>query len=171
MLKIQNLRPGEKIEIILKRHWIVYVLLCIYFVLAMIISMSLYFIISSFLFANMLNILFWLFMVNFLLTEWINHELDMYVVTNNRIIWIEQIAFLNRTVSECNLWQVQEVNSSTKWFFSNMLNYGTLTIQTAWNTTTMKMDFCPNSIEEARKILNIVDSYRDNQPEDKQWKK
>jgi len=112
-------------------------------------------------------------MVNFLLIEWLDHELDMYVVTNNRIIWIEQVAFLNRNMSECNLGQVQEVNSRTKWFFSNMLNYWTLSIQTAWNKTTMQMAFCPNSMQEARKILNVVDQYGENLPDIKskrRWK-
>lgn len=87
----------------------------------------------------------------------------MYVVTNNRVIWVEQIWFLNRTVSECNLWQVQEVNSQTKWFIANLFNYWTLSIQTAWNVTTLKMEFCPDSIQQQRKLLNVVDEYRDNQ--------
>ncbi len=85
----------------------------------------------------------------------------MYIITNNRIIWVEQIAFLNRTVSECNLWQVQEVNSRTKWFFANILNYWTILIQTAWNAQTLRMDFAPDSLQKSRKILNIVDAYRD----------
>jgi hypothetical protein len=38
----------------------------------------------------------------------------MYVITNKRIIGIDQISFLNRTVSECGLADVQEVNSKTK---------------------------------------------------------
>lgn len=87
----------------------------------------------------------------------------MYVVTDNRVIWIEQIAFLDRAVSECNLWQVQEVNSKTSWLFANILNYWTLSIQTAWNKTTLQMDFCPDSMQAARKILNVVDDYRDSQ--------
>lgn len=165
MLNIANLRPWEKIELVLKRHWIVYIILWIYFILALIVSISLYIIFWFTLISNILNIVFWIFMIIFLLIEWIDHELDMYVVTNNRIIWIEQVAFLNRAVSECNLWQVQEVNSRTKWFFSNMLNYWTLTIQTAGNQTTMQMDFCPDSIQEARKILNIVDQYWENLPD------
>ncbi len=166
MLKIEELKRWEKIEMVLRRHRIVYVLLFIYFLIALFIWIGIFFIIWSFTFALMLNILFWLFICNFLLIEWINHELDLYIITNNRIIWVEQVAFLNRIVSECNLWQVQEVNSSTKWFFSNMLNYWTLTIQTAWNLTTMKMDFCPDAIKQARKVLNIVDNYRDNE----EWK-
>jgi len=85
----------------------------------------------------------------------------MYVVSDNRVIWIDQISFLNRTVSECNLWQVQEVNSKTSWLLANLLNYWTLSIQTAWNKTTLRMKFAPDSMQEARKILNIVDDYRD----------
>ena len=42
-----------------------------------------------------------------------------------------------------------------------MLNYGSLTILTAWNATNMVMDFSPDSMQKARKILNIVDDYRD----------
>jgi hypothetical protein len=50
----------------------------------------------------------------FLYIEWLNNELDMYVVTNKRIIGIDQVSFLNRTISECSLADVQEVNSKTK---------------------------------------------------------
>jgi Bacterial PH domain len=96
--------------------------------------------------------------------EWLNHELDMYVVTNNRIIWIEQVAFLNRVVSECNLAQIQEVNSSTQWLFSNILNYGTLTLQTAGRGTHFTMEFCPDILNCSRAVLNVVDTYRDASP-------
>ncbi len=162
MLKLENLRPWEEVLMIVKRHWIVYVILFIYFFIWLIISLSIYYILWLSLFSNLLNIVFWMFFLVFLYIEWLNHELDMYVVTNNRVIWIDQISFLNRTVSECNLWQVQEVNSRTSWLFANILNYWTLSIQTAWNKTTLKMDFAPDSIQKARQILNIVDDYRDN---------
>ena len=173
MLQIQNLREWEKIQLVLKRHWIVYIILWIYIFLAFVLTITLYVIFWFSIIANMLNVLFWMIMINFLFIEWLDHELDMYVVTNNRIIWLEQIAFLNRNMSECNLGQVQEVNSRTKWFFSNMLNYWTLSIQTAWNKTTMTMAFCPNSMQEARKILNIVDQYGESMPDIKarsRWK-
>jgi hypothetical protein len=173
MLKLENLRDGENIKIVLKRHWIVYIMLFIYFLIWIIISITLFVILWFWFLPNIINTVFWLFFSLFLYIEWLNHELDMYVVTNNRIIWVEQISFLNRTVSECNLWQVQEVNSRTKWFFANMINYWTLSIQTAGNITTMKMDFCPNSMQEARKILNIVDEFWENIPDKlrRRWKK
>jgi len=86
----------------------------------------------------------------------------MYIVTNNRIIGVDQISFLNRSVSECNLWQVQEVNAHTKWFFANMLNYGTVKVQTAGSSANMVMDLVPDCLQSQRKVLNIVDQYRDS---------
>lgn len=163
MLHLENMRPWEEVLLIIKRHWIVYIILWIYLLLAITISTILYIILWATLLNNLINVIFWLSFTLFLYIEWLNHELDMYIVTNNRVIWIDQISFLNRTVSECNLWQVQEVNSKTSWLFANVLNYGTLSIQTAWNKTTLKMWFSPDAMQSARKILNIVDAYRDKQ--------
>lgn len=161
MLQIENLRPWEEVIMVVKRHWIVYVILTLVFLSWILFTVLSYVVFWASILNHLVNIVFWMFFSVLLYIKWLDHELDMYAITNNRIIWIDQISFLNRTVTECNLWQVQEVNSKTKWLFANMLNYGTLTILTAWNATNMVMDFAPNSMQEARKILNIVDDYRD----------
>lgn len=162
MLDLKNLRPGEEVLKVIKRHWIVFVLLWIYFFIWIIFTIVIYAFFWFWFWSNLINIIIWLFFSLFIFVEWLNHELDMFVVTNNRIIWIEQIAFLNRQVTETNLWQVQEVNSKASWLLSNILNYWVLSIQTAWNKTTLTMSFCPDSMNAQRKILNIVDNYRDS---------
>ena len=144
MLKLQNMRPWEEVLMVVKRHWIVYVMLFIYFFSGVIVTFMIFFFFWLNTWWYMLNIILWLILSIILYIEWLNHELDMYVVTNNRVIGLEQIAFLNRAVTECNLWQIQEVNSKAKWLFANIFNYWTLSIQTA-----------------GRKILNVVDNYRD----------
>lgn len=165
MLKIENLRPGEKLELEVRRHWIIFVMLWIYVLIALVISIS-FFTILWFTFSGIMsNIIFWMMFLVFFYIQWLNHELDLFLITNNRIIGVEQISFLNRTVSECNLWQVQEVNSKTSGLFANLLNYGTLSIQTAGNRTTLHMDYAPDSMQKARIILNIVDLYRDTNKE------
>lgn len=161
MLKIENMRPWEEVLKVVKRHWIVFVLIWLYFFMWVFMSIVVYYLFGFWVWWNLINITIWLFFSLFLYVEWLNHELDMYVVTNNRIIWIEQIAFLNRQVTETNLWQVQEVNSKSAWLFANLLNYWTLSIQTAWNKTTLTMEFSPDAIKTQREILNIVDNYRD----------
>lgn len=71
---------------------------------------------------------------------------------------------MNRVTREFNLGQVQEVSSKMKWVIPNLLNYGTLSIQTAWaNTNNLDMELCPDATNQKRVILNIVDTYRDNE--------
>jgi len=84
----------------------------------------------------------------------------MYVITNMRIIWIEQISFLDREVSECSLKDVQEVNSKTKWLFSNIFDFWDLIIQTAGNISNFHMHMAPDPLHAAREVLNIVDHYK-----------
>lgn len=145
-----------------RRHWIIYVFLGINMSVAIILSIIGIVFIWNILWWYFLLTIFWLFISIFMYIKWLDHELDMYVITNNRIIGIEQIWFLNRSLWECNLWQVQDVKSQTKWFLSNIFDFWTLTIQTAWNSTNLIMDYAPNVIQTARKILNIADDYRDN---------
>lgn len=161
MLSLKNMRPWEEVKIVIRRHYIIYWILWMYFLLWIWIILSFYLIFGFTIFSNLLVICFWLFYSIFLYMEWLSHELDLFIVTNNRIIWVEQISFLDRKVSECNLWQVQEVNSSTSWFFANMLNYWSIYIQTAGTVNTLRMDLAPDSLQWARKILNQVDDYRD----------
>ncbi len=162
MLKLDNLREWEKVEMVIRRHWIIFVFLAFYGFIGLIINILLYILFTSGLWLNILTIIYVLWLIVYIYIIWINHELDMYVVTNSRIIWIEQIWFLNRQVSQCTLKDVQEVNSKTQWFFANMLDYWDLTIQTAWNTSNFKMEFVPDSLWESRKVLNYVEEYKGN---------
>lgn len=170
MLPIENLKEGESVKMAIRRHWIVYIFVALYALVWVIISLvTLGFLWMNF-FIILLNILFWMFFSIFLYIQWLNHELDLYIVTNNRVIWVEQISWMNRTTREYNLGQVQEVSSKTKGILANIFNYGTLSIQTAGtNTNNLDMDFCPDSIGNARSVLNIVDAYRDNEARLKSW--
>lgn len=170
MLPIENLKEWEKLKVAIRRHWIVYVMIGIYALIWIIITTATFSIFWTEFLNVMCNIVFWMYFSLFLYIEWLNHELDLYIVTNNRVIWVEQISWMNRNTRECNLGQVQEVSSKTKWILANIFNYWTLSIQTAWaNTHNLDMDFCPDSIQQARQVLNIVDEYRDNESRLKSW--
>jgi hypothetical protein len=165
---IGHLKEWEQIEMVVRRHWIVYIQLGIYALLWLSVTSTLFwfFWFDSF-FINITLVLFWMMFLIFLYIEWLNHELDLFIITPSRIIWVEQISFLNRTISECPIAQVQEVNAKTKWLLSNLLNFWTLLIQTAWNASNFEVEYAPDVINTSRKILNIVDKYRWWAPESK----
>ncbi|MCD5380447.1 PH domain-containing protein [Candidatus Gracilibacteria bacterium] len=159
-IKLKNMRPGEETLMLVKRHWIILVVLGLYFVFGLIMTLLIY-IFGNNGWTHFAVVIFWMIYSIFLYIQWLDHELDMYVITNNRIIGVEQISFLNRKVSECNLGQVQEVGSHTKGLLANLLNFGTVKIQTAGNATNFAMTYCPEALDNSRSILNIVDHYRD----------
>lgn len=160
MLKIDYLRENEKIQKIIKKHWIVYFYLLFYFILWITVSITLLRFFSSNIIYLVL-VIFWQIFSLFLYIEWLNYELDVFVITDSRIIRLQQVAFLDRTISECNLAQVQEVQASTKWLLSNLLNFWRLTIQTAWNASNFYMQYAPDVIKTARLINNISNDYKE----------
>ncbi len=115
-LHISNLRPGEHIEYVLHRHWItlLYTGGYIFILVAVTILMMVFHTaLSVFLPGTLLSLLtiaFIMFFTLFIYVYWVDNELDFYIITNERIIGIEQLSFLNRTIRECSLEQVQEVN-------------------------------------------------------------
>ncbi len=63
--------------------------------------------------------------------SWTNYYLDLWVITDRRIIVIEQIAFFNRKVSNFRLERMQDIKVSVNGIIPTLLNYGTLRAQTA----------------------------------------
>ena len=165
-LHINNLRPGESIEYVLHRHWITLAytggytaLLVILLIVGMVFHGSITAVIPGPLF-TLLMVAFAMVFTLFIYVYWVDNELDFYIVTNERIIAIEQLSFLNRTVRECSLDQVQEVNGFAKGLLENLLNFGSVTIRTASDTSEFKMDIAPQPLEHARIILNLIQEYK-----------
>lgn len=165
-LQISNLRAGERIEYVLHRHWITLFYTGGYvFMLVMITILMLAFhtTISMFIPSTLVTLMlitFIMFFTLFIYVYWVDNELDFYIITNERIIAIEQLSFLNRTVRECSLDQVQEVNGFARGLLENLLNYGSVTIRTASEVSEFNMAFAPEPLENARIILNIIQEYK-----------
>lgn len=72
-----------------------------------------------------------LFIWLFLFFSFIDYYLDVWLITNERIIDIKQEGFFSRTVSELKLFQIQDVTSELKGFFKFVFRYGDVYVQTA----------------------------------------
>ncbi len=75
---------------------------------------------------------FWLLMsllTGFML--WTHFYLDLWVITDRRIIVIDQIHFFNRKVSSFRLERLQDIKVTINGILPTFLNFGTLRAQTA----------------------------------------
>jgi len=172
-LKISNLQPWERIEMVLKRHWIalVYIFWYAIFLLFSVVLMMLFW-------ANIpviwpiINIVLVIYISVFLLfiyIHWMSYELDLYIITTKRIIWIEEVSFLNRHLSECAIDKVQEVNAKTTWVLSNILNFWEVTIHTASEVSDFQMYLVPDALNNARIISNFISENKKEVPKDNSW--
>jgi len=143
--KIQ-LEPDEKVLRMVRRHWFIllaelfgtFVMLLIpFFILvglmifpdtltAFNISLVRYTAVIAFVTAGWLILTL---MAGF--TIWTHYYLDLWIITDRRIISIDQIRFFNRNVSIFRLERLQDIEFSIKGFIPTFLNFGTLKAQTA----------------------------------------
>lgn len=157
-------RPEEKIFLLLRRHWFGYVS---FIIIGLIMSIPLivlfvYRISFSQDFSPvLLNILilaasaYLLFIIALLLFGFIDYYLDVYIVTNERIVDIEQSGFFRRKISELHLHQIQDVNAQVKGAFATMLHYGDIHIQTAGERENFIFKAVPNPYRISKIIVDL----------------
>ncbi|MEK7459355.1 MAG: PH domain-containing protein [Patescibacteria group bacterium] len=139
---LPNQENGEATILFLRRHWIdlAYVVFFTLFLLA--VPAAIY---AVFQYAGvaMMGDAFWGPIVVLLFSTYLlvvavitmaqvtDYFLDMWVVTNERIINIEQKGLFARTVSELRLNQIQDITSEMHGFLGTFLTFGSVFIQTA----------------------------------------
>lgn len=69
----------------------------------------------------------WMLMANF----WTDHYLDLWAITNRRIVAIDQRGFFHRFLSSFRLERLQDMNIEVVGIIPTLLNFGTIEAQTA----------------------------------------
>lgn len=110
-------------------------------------------------------VLFWSVSLLFLYTFWLKNELDVLIITNERIRSIEQHSFLHRAISECALADIKEVNAQTRGLLENLFDFGTLSLHTASASSQFVFRFTPSPITTASTIRNIIQENKGKEKE------
>lgn len=163
-----SLEANEELYLVVRKHWIILVwtfffllmlgVLCIWiYFIGMFSGIPIIFILLTMIGLTMIGL-------QYIFVQWVNQELDLLIVTNRRIITLDQVKFLDRNLSQTTIDLVQEVSASTAWLFGNILSYGSIMIRTASDTSNTNSDFqitrIPNPMETSRQIHNFIDEYR-----------
>lgn len=62
---------------------------------------------------------------------WVHYYLDVYIVTDERIVLINQIDFFHRKVSEAEVENIQDVEIEVKGLFATIIGFGDIRVTTA----------------------------------------
>lgn len=83
---------------------------------------------------------------------WTNYYLDVLIVTNERIIDIEQRGFFHRELSTVRLENIQDITVNISGVLATFLDYGTLKIQTAAESR----EFIIHDVPEPNKVKSTI---------------
>ena len=159
-----HLRPNEKILMIVHRHWFVLLgkiiagtfLLLLPFILTPVMAsfgnLSWDIAPSLFFFVLYLMVILLVF-----LTFWLDYYFDVWIITTERIVDIEQRGLFNREVSEFILKNVQDVTITIPGMIATFLKFGNIVIQTAGERS-----FTIKEVPDVYHIKNVIIDYSKN---------
>ena len=158
-----HLSPNEKILMVLHRHWIVIgskILVGLVLILLPSLALPYFPAVGELLGSS--QVILWFFFVIYLMAVavilfifWIDYYLDVWIITSERIVDINQRGLFNREVSEFMLDKVQDITVEIPNMLATMLKFGNIIIQTAGeNSFSIKQ--IPNVYEAKNLILDYA---------------
>lgn len=169
-------KDGEEILLVVHRHW--FDILSQFFIILMMLIL----LFSSLVFASpildffngnvSINFLlfaeniFFIFIWLFFFIIWIDFYFDVWIVTNERIVNIEQLGLFSRDVSELELENVQDMTVEVLGIIPTFLNYGNLYVQTAAEKERFVFRHVPNPYAIKDLVMNLQKSYEKKEASD-----
>ncbi len=166
---IFQLDEGEKVIDVIRRHWIAFLIpsvvtfiMLLIFIIGMIfllkltggsdasvnasIGRGLILIIGS---------MYLLSLIAYFYISWLDYYLDIFIITNQRIIRLEQIVLFGRKISKASFHHIQDASSSVKGAINSILDVGTLFVETAGERENFSFQYVRNPNSIASKILDL----------------
>ena len=96
----------------------------------------------------------WMLLANY----FTDHYLDLWTITNRRIVSIDQRGFFSRFLSSFRLERLQDMNIEVTGIIPTLLNFGTIEAQTAGGSNEeFKTDYMPDPRGLKALIINAAD--------------
>lgn len=165
-----NLYEDEHIFNVVRKHWYTFIGTIIITVIVIILfSIASFFVfrnlggnhevqISKNLIGGVMVIfgpIFLLSIMGFFYIMWLDYYLDIFILTNKRILRFEQLVLFGQKISETSYQHVQDVSSRIGGFFQTLLNIGTVYVETAGEKENFSFGVVKNPNSVAADILEL----------------
>ncbi len=164
-------KPHEQVVHVLRRHPFTFLPFIFLFLLLLIIPIVLYFLISLpfptffngpaiYPISVLAGSIFYLSSCLFFFGHFIMYYLDVWIITTERMIDIEQFGLFSRSISELELFQIQDVTTDIHGMIPTFFNYGNVSVKTASSNASIiaKQVHRPNKIRES--LVHLADADR-----------
>lgn len=162
-----TLNPTEELVLVLRRHWFIFALQgALAFVFGLIPLVAGFaaarvaptlFAAAAPLLAFMAGIYYLALWLTFFATL-ADYYLDVWIITSERVIAIEQRGLFRREVAEFNILRVQDVSTNIAGFIPTALDFGELQVQTAGEEEKFCFKQVPDPNHAKQQILGCYDA-------------
>jgi hypothetical protein len=162
----------EKIVITCRRHPITFVPYVLFSLLLLVAPFGLYWLIANsslnaflqttngYIISVLAASVYYLSCGLFFYTHFVEFHLDLWIVTNDRLLDIEQKNLFHRTISEVDLYQIQDATSEIQGVLASVFNYGDIVLQTAGPVPKFYFRDVANPNELREEILRLASEDR-----------
>lgn len=170
-----HLQEGERIDIKTRKHWFIFFRDVVGVVVITLLPFIAWGLLASQLatpdtlahlpsaLITFFTSLWLLVMWGWFFAVWTAYYLDAWVVTDRRIVNIDQKGLFDREVSTLRMERVQDVTISVEGIIATVLNFGDVSVQTAGETEEFCMKGISNPERIKRVILTNIDKAEDKQ--------
>ncbi|MDP2933009.1 MAG: PH domain-containing protein [bacterium] len=170
---ISELREDEQIYLVFRKHWVIPAIkvLIWFFILGLLAFMETlakaeFPLLTEGLPALILDTIQTIFLITSclgLFIVWVMYYLNVHIVTNERIVDINQISVLHHQTAELNLDRFQDVTTKIKGPLANFFNYGSVHVQTAGEMQNFVFEDVPDPHRVAKLVLELYEKVREKQ--------
>ena len=158
-------KKNEDIIMIIRRHWLTFIFQFILIVIGFVFIFVMHFVITEFMpeilteqgqsilffVETFLAMILWLIAFIF----WIDYYFDVWIITDHRIVDIEQLGLFKRNVSELEHSKIQDVTTEIHGILPTLLKYGFVYVQTAGKKTRFIFKEVPRPMMIRKMILQL----------------
>lgn len=167
---IPTMQQGEEIVMLLRKHVIIllgpifYIFMMIFVPLVgIVVLISAFPVLMLYPVKNFIVILFSIYLLILLgygFYIWFCYYFSTFIVTEKRIIDLEQLSIFKRTSSELELSNVQDVKGDVGGVMETFLRYGNIIVETAGEAENFTFPGVGNPQTVASKILDLSEKYK-----------
>lgn len=103
--------------------------------------------------------LYYLFVCCSLFKKWVDYYYDVWIITDRRLIDVEQKGFFTHLVSELTLDKIQDVSIEIKGMIPSMFNFGNINVQTAAEVEKFSLEKIPAPNQVEALLLQTLRKY------------
>ena len=174
-------QPGERVYLVTRQHWMIFakqIAVWLVFVVVLILTDTILFEAMPFLNESpyiegisLFKTVYLMYLIAGLFTLWIQFHLNFQIVTNERLVDVDQKNLLNHTTSELHIHNIEDVTAEIKGILGTLFNYGTVYVQTAGQVTFFEFNNVPNPHRIAKLILDLYERLPSAQPNRRRLKR